>query len=181
VPEFCESCGKSFPWTGKRDANRRAARGWGPAEHVLDGLLSRFHAFARQLRQRHDDRTTVDIEDEYDVQDVLRALLGIFFDDVRSEEWTPSYAGSSARMDFLLKTEQLVVEVKKTRKGLAAKEIGDQLLIDIGRYKAHQDCKKLVCFVYDPDGRIRNAHGLERDLTRSHDGLDVKVVVWPKT
>ena len=43
----------------------------------------------------------------------------------------PSYAGKSARMDFLLKTEQVVVETKKTRKGLDAKVLGDELLIDI--------------------------------------------------
>lgn len=44
------------------------------------------------------------LEDEYDVQDLPHALLLLYFDDVRAEEWTPSYAGKSARMDFLLKT-----------------------------------------------------------------------------
>jgi hypothetical protein len=35
------------------------------------------------------------LKDEYDVQDLLYALLRIFFDDVRPEEWTPSFAGKS--------------------------------------------------------------------------------------
>lgn len=83
-------------------------------------------------------------------------------------------------MDFLLKAEQLVLEVKKTRKGLGPREVGDQLLIDIGRYKAHPDCKRLVCFVYDPDARITNAAGMERDLTRKHGDLAVTVFIWPK-
>jgi REase_DpnII-MboI len=52
------------------------------------------------------------MKDEYDVQDSLHALLKLHFDDVRREEWTPSYAGSQSRMDFLLKREKIVVETK---------------------------------------------------------------------
>ena len=55
----------------------------------------------------------------------------LHFDDIRPEEWTPSYAGSSARMDFLLKKEQIVLEIKKTRKGLVAKEAGEQLIVEL--------------------------------------------------
>ena len=72
------------------------------------------------------------------------------------EEWTPSYAGGSARVDFRLKNKSIVVEVKKTRPKLGARELGDELLIDIGRYQAHPNCKQLICFVYDPEGRVAN-------------------------
>lgn len=143
-------------------------------------ILSRFHSVGRQLRVRHGRRSTLEVKDEYDVQDLLHALLKLHFDDIRAEEWTPSYAGGSSRMDFLLKTERLVVEVKKTSQSLGEKEIGDQLLIDIKRYQAHPDCLKLVCFVYDPEGIIGNASGLETDL-RNHDGkMEVVAFVYPK-
>ena len=72
-------------------------------QQVLEQLFNRFHKVARQLRTRHNDRNTINISDEYDVQDLLNALLQIFFDDIRPEEWTPSYAGSAVRMDFLIK------------------------------------------------------------------------------
>lgn len=147
---------------------------------VLEQIANRFHIVARQMRRRHHERPTLDVVDEYDVQDLVHALLRLSFDDIRDEEWTPSYAGGSARMDFLLKKEQAVVEVKKTRKGLLAKEIGNQLIEDIGRYRVHQDCKTLVCFVYDPDGYINNPDGIERDLSRNSDGLSVKVIINPK-
>jgi glucan phosphorylase len=64
--------------------------------------LKRFHLVARQLRERHNERSTLQIEDEYDVQDLLHALLKINFEDVRAEEVCPSYAGGSSRVDFLL-------------------------------------------------------------------------------
>jgi len=144
-------------------------------------LAQRFNKVARQLRKRHGSRETLKIEDEYDVQDLLRGLLQIFFDDVRPEEWTPSYAGKSARMDFLIKNEKAVIEVKKTRMGLEEKEVGDQLIIDIERYRnARPDCELLFCFVYDPEERIGNPIGLETDLSKQYGDLEVIVTVEPK-
>lgn len=96
---------------------------FGDTISMLQHISTRFHIIVRQLRQRHSDRPTLNIDDEYDVQDLFRALLNLFFDDVRSEEWTPSYAGSSARVDFLLKQEKTVVEIKKTRNRLGTKEL----------------------------------------------------------
>jgi hypothetical protein len=147
---------------------------------LLQHLCERFHLIARQLRGRHDNRATLEIEDEYDTQDLLHALLHLDFDDIRPEEWTPSYAGGSSRMDFLLKQEKIVIEVKKTRKGLGAKEVGEQLIVDIQKYQVHQDCKALICFVYDPEGRITNPRGLENDLNKEADGFKVRIVIAPK-
>jgi hypothetical protein len=142
-------------------------------------LCKRFHLVARQLQARHAKKPTLVIEDEYDVQDLFGSLLRLDFDDIRPEEWTPSYAGKSARVDFLLKRENIVIEIKKTRPSLRAKEIGDQLIIDIGRYKKHPGCRTLVCFVYDPDFQITNPAELEDDLSGQHDTMDVRVVVSP--
>lgn len=143
---------------------------------VLNIIFSHFYKAARQLGCRYDNRETLKIEDEYDVQDLFHALLLLYFDDVRAEEWTPSYAGKSARMDFLLKNEGVVIEVKKTRLGLADKELGDQLIIDVERYKVHPDCKKLICFVYDAEGRIGNPNGLMADLNNRHEGFATVII-----
>lgn len=149
--------------------------------NLIEKLCLRFHAAARQLQSRHSDRDTITIEDEYDTQDLLHAILRLHFDDIREEEWTPSYAGAASRVDFLLKAEQIVIEVKKTRASMTAKRLGEELIIDCARYEKHPDCKTLVCFVYDPEGRIGNPVGIERDL-ESHQGrLKVRVIIAPKT
>ncbi len=145
----------------------------------VERLLKRFHKVALQLRSRHEDRDTLVIHDEYDVQDLLHALLRLFFDDIRPEENTPSKAGSSARVDFLLKNEKIVVEAKMASQKLKDKQIGEQLFIDIKRYQAHPDCNTLICFVYDPDGFLKNPAGLSADISRKHDELDVKLMVGP--
>jgi len=143
-------------------------------------IISKFHLVSRQLRGRYKNRPTLDVNDEYDVQDLLHCLLRLFFSDVRPEEYVPSYAGKSSRIDFLLKDEKIAIEVKKTREGLGDKEIGTQLIDDISRYKEHPNCKILVCFIYDPEGRIANPIGLENDLCNKGGELDVEIFVAPK-
>ena len=69
----------------------------------LELLMNRFHNVARNLLNRRENRKTLEIKDEYDVQDLLGSLLNIYFDDIRPEEWTPSNAGSANRIDFLIK------------------------------------------------------------------------------
>jgi hypothetical protein len=52
------------------------------------------------------------------------------------------------------------------------------LIQDIARYEAHPDCQRLICFVYDPEGRLANPRGLEKDLSREGDDrLSVSVIV----
>jgi hypothetical protein len=154
-----------------------------PVAQALDAVLfvcDHIHIVARQLSQRRENRPTLTISDEYDVQDLLHALLRLHFDDVRPEEWTPSYGGKSSRMDFLLKEEQIVVEAKMTRSGLGTKEVAEQLIIDAAKYREHPDCKTLVCLVYDPSGLVKNPRGIERDLSRlSGNGLEIICIITP--
>ncbi|MEG0917679.1 MAG: hypothetical protein RSF68_11765 [Myroides sp.] len=142
-------------------------------------ILEKFHLVVRQLRNRYDSRNTLDVNDEYDVQNLLHSLLTLHFDDIRAEEWTPSYAGKSSRMDFLLKDYKIIIEVKKTRRNLRDREVGTQLIEDIARYKTHPDCETLICFVYDPEGLVGNPRGLENDLSSDENNLRVRVYIRP--
>lgn len=147
---------------------------------IVIKICSNFHRTILQMKKRHDKRPSIDINDEYDVQDMLHTFLKLHFDDIRQEEWTPSYAGSASRVDFLLKQEKIIIEVKKTRTKLRDREVGEQLIIDIDRYKSHPDCDTLICFVYDPDSLINNPGGLENDLNRKNDELNVITIISPK-
>jgi hypothetical protein len=179
VPSHCDGCGKAYPWAqSSTDIEEAVSERTNPLV-LVENICNRFHLVAEQLRTRHKNRESLYIGDEYDVQYLLHALLLIHFDDIRPEEWAPSSAGSASRVDFLLKTEKIVVEAKKTRESLKAKQLGEQLIIDIERYRAHQGCKTLVCFVYDPEGWISNPRGLENDLNREENGFVVKVLIVP--
>ncbi|MBA2764434.1 MAG: hypothetical protein H0U42_07070 [Thermoleophilaceae bacterium] len=144
---------------------------------MLERMVRRLPDFLAPLAERHAGRPAFVIEDEYDLQDLLHGLLALHFDDVRPEDYAPERAGGRSRIDFVLKNERLVVETKMTRARLGAKEIGEQLIIDIERYRSHPDCAALLAVVYDPDQRIVNRRGLEADLSGTRDGLVVRVVV----
>ncbi len=58
--------------------------------NYLGKIFSKFHRVAQSLRHRHSNRETIVIKDEYDVQDLLRGLLQIYFEDVREEDYSPS-------------------------------------------------------------------------------------------
>ena len=146
---------------------------------LIETICRRFPFLVKQLGARHDKRHPFLVKDEYDVQDLLHGLLRLHFDDVRPEEVTPSYAGSSSRMDFLLKTEKVVVEAKMTRKTLGQKEVVTQLTEDAARYRTHPDCQTLVCFVFDPAGFCKNPVALENDVSTDANGFKVKVIVAP--
>jgi hypothetical protein len=110
----------------------------------------------------------------------MHALLLFHFDDVRAEEVAPSVGGKSGRMDFLLKGERLVVETKMTRKSLGQREVGDELIIDMKRYRSHPDYRTLVCLVYDPGGYCHAPTALENDLSGVDGDFRTRVIVCPK-
>ncbi|WP_016951700.1 hypothetical protein [Anabaena sp. PCC 7108] len=156
-------------------------------EKSIDRLIlicQRFHLVAQQLEDRRLDkgkrRETLKIKDEYDVQDLLYSLLKIDFKDIRKEEVIPNFAGSPSRMDFLLKAEKIAIEAKITSDTHKDKKIGDELAADIIRYQSHPDCEYLLCFVYDPQGLLKNPEGLIRDLNESsNDKLTIHAIVNP--
>ena len=145
-------------------------------EKDIERIFRRFRKVAVQLSRRYNGRDTIKITDEYDVQDLLHSLLSLYYDAIRPEEWTPSYAGSSVRIDFVIPEIKTVIEVKKTRDSMTDKRLSEELIIDIEKYQKHPDCERIYCFVYDPDTILRNPAAIKKDLEEKHQGL-VKVFI----
>lgn len=153
-------------------------RGPRTADFVI-ALSRRFPLLVAQLGNRYANRPALCIAGEYDLQDLLRSVLQLHFDDVRPEEWNPSYAGVQSRSDLLLKAERVVIEAKMTRKGLGQRELVHQLIVDKAQYHRHPDCDTLVCFVYNPGCSLPNPTAIERDLSGHEGKLTTAVVVSP--
>ena len=83
-------------------------------------------------------------------------------------------------MDFLLPEIESAVEIKMTRPTMSTRVLGEQLVVDIAKYKKHPYCRTLICIVYDPEGRITNPRGVENDLKEDSDQLSVRVFIVPK-
>jgi hypothetical protein len=171
-------------WVTRAPGSALAAQSTAQPAGAIDQVIAlcrRFNAVQLQLRRRHDNRATLEINDEYDVQDLLHALLLVEFVDVRAESWNPTYLGGASRTDFLLPDADIVIEVKKTRPTLRDGKVGSELAEDVTRYSdpgANRGATTLVCFVHDPDNHLVNPVGLERDLAQaSNERLKVVGVV----
>lgn len=148
------------------------------AIQIILQVGGRFKIVSNQIMRRHSKRPTLEVKDEYDFQDLFHALLRIFFDDVRPEEWTPSYAGGNKRTDFLIPAHSVAVELKHSRPSMTAKDLGDQLVVDIANYKKHPSVRIIVCLVFDPAGHIDNPAGLEADLSSVQDGYTIVTRIY---
>jgi hypothetical protein len=146
-------------------------------EELLSVLLPGLRRAMHPLTHRRKGAHCLSFDSEYDVQDLLHALLRPWVKDIRPEEFTPSYAGSSTRMDFLLPAQNIVIELKLVRDRQHGKKLGDELIIDIEHYRRHSQCDTLWCVVYDPDSILLNADGLKNDLGGARAMPDGKINV----
>ena len=129
------------------------------------------------LKNRRRDKPNIVFDDEYDVQDLFNALLQPWVKDIRPEEYTPSYAGTSSRMDFLLQQHDIVCEIKFVRDATHARKIGDELTIDVAHYRQHPKCKKLYALIYDANEQIPNPDSVMSDIESIAESLEVKVFI----
>ncbi|MDO5367459.1 hypothetical protein [Kocuria sp.] len=153
-----------------------------PAETVaikLSQSLRRLPELLATLQRRAPDwPISESIRDEADLQIMVEAYLRTLFEDVRPEDYVSSHAGANSRVDFVLPEAGVIVETKMTRESLTTRKLGEELLIDAGRYPSHPNCEAIVAFIYDPARRIVNPRGVERDLTtRTSSGLSFLCVI----
>jgi len=67
-----------------------------------------------------------------------------------------------------------------TRPTLSTRQLGEQLIVDVAKYKKYPACRTLFCVVYDPEGRISNPRGVENDLSEKNDQMMTHVTIVPK-
>lgn len=150
-------------------------------EELLQTIIRGLPRAMHPLAHRRKGAVSLSFDSEYDIQDLFHSQLRPWIADIRPEEFTPSYAGSSTRMDFLLPRYSLVLETKRIRDKAHATKIGDELIIDIEHYRRHQKCDRLWCVVYDPAHLIPNPSGLVADLegkrSTSDGSVEVRVFV----
>jgi hypothetical protein len=154
-PQHCPTCGAAFPWTEQRGRSHRRS-----AVATLEGLLRRLPNAIRELRWRHGDRPAFCVRDDYDLEDLLRALLPLHFDDVRPESRTPHYAAAT-RTDFLLAREGIAVCLKFVPSGADERQFAPQFAEDITYYRGRPSCLHLVVFFYDPEQLLASPRRLE--------------------
>jgi DpnII restriction endonuclease/uncharacterized protein DUF2321 len=169
-PKFCAMCGAAFPWAMRR---RPPAAG---AHSQLENLLRRSPLVIRQLRSRHGRRPAFRVEDTHDLEDLLRALLPLYFDDIRPEGRTPPYA-ETTRTDLLIAPQRLALTIKYARSTVSAAQIKEQLREDAAYWRGQRNCRTLIAFLYDAEAVLREPAALEAAWSNQDDSLDVRCII----
>jgi hypothetical protein len=152
-PAYCSTCGAAFPWT------TAAAPASDDALARLEPMLRRLPHVIRQLHSRHGVRPPFHVADQHDLEDLVRSLLPLHFDDIRLRSCTPHYA-LTTQTDLFLAKENVGLTVKVVRPPVQIDALACQLQEDLARWQA-EGCRLLVAFLYDPEGLLRNAAALE--------------------
>ncbi|HEV3257641.1 MAG TPA: DUF2321 domain-containing protein [Gemmataceae bacterium] len=173
-PQYCAACGAAFPWT-----EQPAEPVSGP-EVVLETFLRRLPRTIRALRSRHDNRPPFRVADEHDLEDLLRALLPLYFDQVLPESRTPSYAPGT-RTDFLIVAENpaglTAVLVKHIAPALGERQLAQHWEEDVTYYARQPRCRLVVGFVYDPEGRLHDPRQLEATWSKQPGPVGLRCVI----
>ena len=148
---------------------------------LIAAIFEGFHRFAIRLRDRRSDRSAIEVKDEYDVQDLLCSLLAIHFTDLEQETWTPPYAGNASRVDFWLRDHGMLIEAKMLRASSSQRQLVDELVVDHQRYSKMTGCHSLLCFVYDPQNKLRDPKNVVRELEHIRGDPQIQVYVSPKS
>lgn len=153
-------------------------------EEVLQKVICGLPRAMYPLTNRRKGAQPLSFGQEWDLQDLLHAMLRPWIRDIRAEEHTPSYGGKSTRMDFLLPEHKLVLELKLIRDVAHGRTVGDELIAVMEHYRQHPRCDRLWCVIYDPGHHLANPMGLINDVQGRRSGpkgvLDVKVLIIPQ-
>ncbi len=156
-------------------------------ENEVEAML---RAIPRALREldadnRRKDGVPFTVENEFDLQDFVRAMLRARFPALSAEDAVQTVAGRGGRVDFRLKDERIYIELKVFRdmNHWRNSMYGD-ISSKIQRYGREHDCDDLFVFVYDPFAKFTEAESAERDFsydsTMAGKKVNVRLVVAPK-
>ncbi len=132
---------------------------------LLMQILNAFPTASRMLANRGHGRPPFLVESEYDLQDLLFAIVRSVFEDACREEWTPKRAGSAKRMDIVVPAINTVIEAKFVRDARHAKSVADELRVDFECYHDHENCAQLVAICADPNRHIVDSEQFETELS----------------
>lgn len=156
-----------------------------PAKDLIIEILENFENSVKKitdvsLRYGKDkqNRNLIAINDEYDVQDLLYFSLKSVFPEIKYEDDTSNYGGSAKRLDFYLKEEGIIIEVKHIDKA-DDKKYTKQMKEDLQSYHVVNILNDIIFFIYAPNAiqDINNFNELEGEQTIQGKTFNVKVVV----
>jgi hypothetical protein len=116
------------------------------------------------------------VQDERDLEDVVRALLPLYFDDIRPQARTPHYAGFT-RTDFLQTPQHIAVTVKLVRSRVNDLLLAEEIREDAAYWRGQGNCRLLMVYIHDPEAKLREPSVLEKEWSATGEAWEVLCVI----
>jgi hypothetical protein len=127
-------------------------------------VCNRFQLAAGFLSSRRKNHPDFDIHDEYDVQDLLAAVLaGSIPFAIQEEPLSKLAGGPSGRADVAIEELGIIIEVKYARKGSQIDLVGE-IAQDFELYAKWPHLQHLIVFIYNWQA-LRSAESLKKLAT----------------
>lgn len=147
-------------------------------DFLIEKICDNFHLAAKQLQEGPTDYIGIPMETHFDVQNLFTALLRPFFNNIGFESRL-TFPYTEQNLDISLKEEKKVIVVKTTINQGRVRDFSGEISEDIQTYRKDLDCKDLICFIYDPESKIKDPQALEATFSGIKFGIHVKVLVRP--
>lgn len=150
-------------------------------QDCLERYLGNFYSFLETFREIEPDKrasltaeklSKIQIENEYDLQHLLYAVLKPLFVDARREVAEDSGVGT-VRSDIKIPSLHTIIEAKCTRKSMSLKALTEQIETDLVHYTAEH----IYFYIYDKEKIIKDKQAFETYFNRTFDGKRVKIIV----
>lgn len=143
-------------------------------DEIIETILNRFHKVVVELKE-----LDLEIQKESDVKKLLKALLGIYYENIKAEEPVESYADIGSQIDLYIKDINYGIEIKLAKNSIQQRQIVEQINDDIQKYQKLPNCEKIYFFIYNPDFLIKN-HASFDDLPSKAGNIEITTIVTPK-
>lgn len=150
------------------------------AKQLIQEVLQNFREANKKVtKDRRKDHQEYEINDEYDVQDLLYTILKSIFPSIKEEDPTPKVGIKSNKIDLILREKGILIEVKMIKEAdQSEKKYVEELKNDIQSYHQCQWLQHLICFVYDPFEKIRSKqHFYDLNGVQSINGKEFEIDV----
>lgn len=150
-------------------------------QESIEKYLRNFYLFLEAFKEVEPDKRAsftsvnlqkIQIENEYDLQHLLYAVLKPLCVDIRREVTEDSGVGA-IRSDIKIPSLNTVIEAKCTRKSMALKKLTEEIEADIVHYKA--DC--IYFYIYDKEKIVKDKYVFEKNFNRNFDGKEVRMII----
>jgi hypothetical protein len=143
---------------------------------TLEQLLRRLPLVTRQLRWRQGPEPPFRVDDERDLEDLVRSILPLHFDEVRLESRTPGYSAVN-RTDLLLAPGKIAITMKCAGPDKGEAQLLNQWQEDTAYHRQRGGCRTLFNYLHDPECLMREHQRLESLGSSRDDEFEVRCVV----